>query len=52
MQFVRDIYAANRAAGRPVISLEFFPPKTAEGDRALLEKTVPALLSLRRIFAR
>jgi methylenetetrahydrofolate reductase (NADPH) len=26
-----------------VISVEFFPPKTDEGDRALLEKTIPAL---------
>jgi methylenetetrahydrofolate reductase (NADPH) len=44
MQFVRDIYTAQRAAGRPVISFEFFPPKTDEGDRNLLEKTIPALL--------
>src|SRR4029450_13145509 len=44
MQLVRDIYAAKRAEGRPVISFEFFPPKTDEGDRTLLEKTLPALL--------
>jgi methylenetetrahydrofolate reductase (NADPH) len=44
MQLVRDIYARKRAGGRPVISFEFFPPKTDEGDRALLEKTLPALL--------
>ena len=47
MQFIRDIYAANRAAGRPVISFEFFPPKTEEGDRNLLEKQIPALLLAR-----
>jgi methylenetetrahydrofolate reductase (NADPH) len=46
MQLIRDIYAARRAAGRPVISFEFFPPKTAEGDRNLLEKTIPALLKM------
>src|SRR5580765_2264924 len=45
MQFIRDIYAAKGSAGRPVISFEFFPPKTDEGDRALLEKTIPALLA-------
>jgi len=45
MQLVRDIYAAKRAAGKPVISFEFFPPKTDEGDRTLLEKTIPALLA-------
>jgi methylenetetrahydrofolate reductase (NADPH) len=44
MQFIRDIYATKRAASRPVISFEFFPPKTGEGDRNLLEKQIPALL--------
>jgi methylenetetrahydrofolate reductase (NADPH) len=44
MQLVRDIYTAKQAAGKPVISFEFFPPKTEEGDRALLEKTIPALM--------
>lgn len=44
MQFIRDIYAAKRIARQPVISFEFFPPKTDEGDRNLLEKTIPALM--------
>jgi methylenetetrahydrofolate reductase (NADPH) len=44
MQSVKDIYAAGIAAGKPVISFEFFPPKTEEGERNLLEKTLPALL--------
>src|SRR5947199_8746944 len=44
MQLVRDIYARKGAAGQPVISFEFFPPRTEEGDRALLEKTIPALM--------
>jgi methylenetetrahydrofolate reductase (NADPH) len=43
MQFIRDIYAAKKAAGQPVISFEFFPPRTDEGDRNLLEKHIPAL---------
>ena len=30
-----------------MISFEFFPPKTDEGDRALFEKTIPALLQLK-----
>jgi len=47
MQFIRDIYAAARPAGRPVLSLEFFPTKTEEGERVLLEKTIPALLAMR-----
>jgi methylenetetrahydrofolate reductase (NADPH) len=45
MQFVRDIYAAKRAAGKPAISFEVFPPKTDEGDLALIDKTIPALMA-------
>ncbi|HEX4349795.1 MAG TPA: methylenetetrahydrofolate reductase [NAD(P)H] [Verrucomicrobiae bacterium] len=47
MRFIRDIYAEKLAAKKPVISLEFFPPKTDEGDRTLLEKQIPALLAAR-----
>ncbi len=47
MQYIRDIHTAKRDARHPVISFEFFPPKTEEGDRNLLEKTIPALLSLK-----
>lgn len=43
MKLVRDIYAEKFRAKQPVISFEFFPPKTEEGDRNLLEKTIPAL---------
>ena len=50
MQLIRDIYTAKRAAGRPVISLEFFPPKTAEGDRMLLEQNIPALMQTQPDF--
>ena len=50
MQFIRDIFATARKANRPVISFEFFPTKTEEGGRTLLEKTVPALMRLRPDF--
>ena len=50
MQLIRDIYAAKRNTGKPVISLEFFPPKTEEGDRALLEKHIPTLMATRPDF--
>jgi methylenetetrahydrofolate reductase (NADPH) len=46
MEFIRDIHARKAAAGQPVVSFEFFPPKTEEGDRALLGKTIPALMAL------
>src|SRR5207237_4469784 len=45
--FIRDIHEACRAAGRPAISFEFFPPKTEEGDRSLFDKTLPALLAMK-----
>lgn len=50
MQFIGDIYRAKGLLNRPVISLEFFPPKTDEGDRALLEKHIPALMQARPDF--
>ena len=50
MQLIPDIYAAANAAKRPVISFEFFPPKTDEGDRNLLEKHIPALLQTKPDF--
>jgi len=50
MQFIRDIYAAKKASGKPVVSFEFFPPRTAEGERNLLEKHIPALAQVRPDF--
>src|SRR5512137_1421603 len=44
VQLIPDIYAAASSAKRPVISFEFFPPKTDEGDRNLFENHIPALL--------
>jgi methylenetetrahydrofolate reductase (NADPH) len=47
MEFIRDIYAKKVKAGQPVISFEFFPPKTEEGERSFFEKSVPALSALK-----
>jgi len=46
MRLIRDIFAEAREAGRAVISCEFFPTKTPEGERSLLEKTIPRLKAL------
>ena len=46
IQHIRDIFATARQARRPVVSFEFFPAKTDEGERTLLGKTVPALCGL------
>jgi methylenetetrahydrofolate reductase (NADPH) len=50
MRFIRDIFADARTGRRPVISFEFFPTKTPEGERTLLERTIPALGELRPDF--
>jgi methylenetetrahydrofolate reductase (NADPH) len=50
MRFIHDIYTEKMAAQKPVISFEFFPPKTDEGDRNLFEKTIPALSQTRPDF--
>jgi methylenetetrahydrofolate reductase (NADPH) len=50
MKFIRDILAEKKAAGKPAVSFEFFPPKTDEGDRNLLENQIPALLATRPDF--
>ena len=50
MQHIRDLLAVKRAAKKTVVSFEFFPPKTDEGDRNLLEKTIPALLAAKPDF--
>ena len=50
MDYIRDIYAKRKAAKKPVISFEFFPPKTDEGDKTLLEKTIPELMKLKPDF--
>lgn len=50
MRFIRDIFAAARRERRPVISFEFFPTKTPEGECTLLEKTIPALGELKPDF--
>lgn len=47
MQFIRDIFASRRGSGRPVISFEFFPTKTEEGERTLMERTIPSLCALK-----
>jgi methylenetetrahydrofolate reductase (NADPH) len=50
MRFIRDIFTDARQSRRPAISFEFFPTKTPEGERALFEKTIPALGQLNPDF--
>ena len=47
---IPDVYAEKRAAGRPVISIEFFPPKTPRGDESLFERVLPRLAAARPDF--
>jgi methylenetetrahydrofolate reductase (NADPH) len=50
IQLIRDIFATARMIDRPVVSFEFFPTKTDDGERTLLEKTIPALRQLHPDF--
>src|SRR5215210_6663370 len=50
MRFIRDIFTGAKVTRRPVISFEFFPTRTPEGERTLLEKTIPALAALKPDF--
>ncbi len=50
ISLIRDLHAAARASGKPAVSIEFFPPKTDEGDRNLFEKTLPALLTIKPAY--
>ena len=43
MRLIRDILKEHQALGKPSVSCEFFPTKTPEGERSLLEKTIPRL---------
>ena len=47
VRLIRDIYADRQSVDRPVISFEFFTPKTSKGDKVLCESTLPALIRLR-----
>lgn len=50
ISFIHDLHLGARATGKPAVSLEFFPPKTDEGDRNLFEKTLPALLAIKPAY--
>ena len=47
IRFIHDIHVEKASQGQPAISFEFFPPKTEEGERNLLEKTLPELLRVK-----
>jgi len=50
IQYIRDIFASARLAGRPVLSFEFFPTKSEEAERTFLLKTIPVLGQLEPDF--
>jgi methylenetetrahydrofolate reductase (NADPH) len=50
MRFIRDIFSEKAHTPRPVISFEFFPPRTPDGEEYLIEETIPILSHLRPDF--
>lgn len=51
IRFIHDLHVAAREAGKPAISVEFFPPKTEDGERNLFEKTIPELLTVSPLYS-
>jgi methylenetetrahydrofolate reductase (NADPH) len=47
---IHELHLAASASGRPAVSIEFFPPKTDEGERNLFEKTLPELLTVNPLY--
>ena len=45
IRHIHEIHRENLGKGRPSFSIEFFPPKTEEGERNLFQTTLPALLA-------
>jgi methylenetetrahydrofolate reductase (NADPH) len=50
IHFIRDIFETAQVTRRPVVSFEFFPTRSDESERTLLEKTIPALRDLHPDF--
>jgi methylenetetrahydrofolate reductase (NADPH) len=50
IHLIRDIFESARVYRRPVLSFEFFPTKSDEAERTLLEQTIPALRALNPDF--
>ena len=46
MEYIRDIHQQAAQQGKPVVSIEFFPPKTPGGEKALFERTIPESMKL------
>jgi methylenetetrahydrofolate reductase (NADPH) len=50
IRYIRDIFESGSVTGRPVISFEFFPAKSEQAERVLLQRTIPALRNLNPDF--
>ena len=50
IRLIRDIFAQAQVDRRPAISFEFFPTRSADAERCLLEDTIPALRELHPDF--
>ena len=47
---IGEIYAKKRALGRPVVSIELFPPKTPQSYESLFQRALPRLATARPDF--
>jgi len=50
IRLIKEIHDEARLTGRPVISFEFFPPKTPAGEETFFNTTLPALFAAKPDF--
>ena len=50
MRLIRDILKEKRSLGKTPVSCEFFPAKTPEGEKLLVENVIPKLLAINPAF--
>ncbi len=50
IRYIHDLHVEAAAAHQPAISIEFFPPKTDEGDQTLFTSTLPELLRIKPLY--
>jgi len=49
-RYIRDIYSEKIAQGKPVVSIELFPPRTIKSEESLYKRALPRLVTAKPDF--